>query len=155
MSLKVWLTLCRLCLGAWVGVAPFFVVLVVALRGSDLFTAETKLNHPRILFPIFYRFEFALLGLALGFGLCAWRGGFRRPALRAALWLLVSALAIATIDYLAIYAPLDAMLDPAAREPSFRMYHQLSQWVNLSNMLVCTVAAGLAVWPKEAGDAAG
>ena len=55
----------RFCLSAWVGIEVFFVAVILNLRSSELFYRMSKFNHPKVLFPLYYTFEFALLGSAL------------------------------------------------------------------------------------------
>ncbi|HTI50743.1 MAG TPA: hypothetical protein VL475_07325 [Planctomycetaceae bacterium] len=147
---KLCLMLMRLALSAWLGIATFFVIVVLRLRNSGLFEPEAMLNHPKVLFPLFYAFEFSLLGLALGCGL----GARRHPAARngrfsLCLTLLAAALLIGTVDYLAIYGPLAAMIEGPPLPPEFAAYHQWSRWLNSASLLLCAAAAILAVWPEE------
>ncbi|MGQ0633653.1 MAG: hypothetical protein ACT4QC_03505 [Planctomycetaceae bacterium] len=142
------LLLFRLCLAAWVGVCCFFLATVIGLRRSELFTEEVMLNHPRVLFPLYYAFQFGLLGGALA---CAWlaRGHVetRRASFRWAVTLTASALLIAFVDYALVYRPLAAMILQAPLPPSFSTYHHASRWINTGTTALCAVAAALAVWP--------
>ncbi|RPI77300.1 MAG: hypothetical protein EHM42_13950, partial [Planctomycetaceae bacterium] len=61
---RVFLVLERLALTAWVGMGIMFLALLLSLRASDLFDTETKDNHPRVLFPVYYALEFPTLALA-------------------------------------------------------------------------------------------
>lgn len=144
--------LSRLCLAAWVGVAQFFFVLLVSLRGSELFTPETKLNHPKVLFPLFYRFEFWMLGLALGCGLLAARGGLA-SRWRTGLYLSLVALGLllAIGDYSLIYRPLAAMIELPTLPANFASYHEWSRWLNVAALVCCTAAAMTGLWPARAG----
>jgi hypothetical protein len=145
----VFAMLSRLCLSAWVGVASFFVVVIISLRGSPLFSDETKLAHPKVLFPLFYTFEFALLGIALGAGLFADRlSSSRRRHIRISLALVASALLLGLGDYFAIYRPLAAMIEMPIRPPGFTPYHEWSRWLNMANLLVCITAGGMMLWPE-------
>ena len=56
----------RMASAAALGASTMFVSVVLGLRGSPLFSPDTKDNHPRILFPLYYTFEFWLLGIGLG-----------------------------------------------------------------------------------------
>src|SRR5436190_4780583 len=71
------LALLRLCLGAWVGTGCFFVAVIIALRRSELFEESAKLNHAKVLFPLYYWFLFSLLTTALVAGVLScrlWKG---------------------------------------------------------------------------------
>ncbi len=59
----------RLSLVGWLGMGIMFLALLMSLRGSPLFSTETKDNHPRVLFPAYYTLEFTLLGMAAVSGL--------------------------------------------------------------------------------------
>lgn len=152
MSQFCWM-ISRMCLTAWVGIASFFVVVLIRLRGSPLFSDETKLSHPKVLFPIFYTFEFWLLGTAVASGLLACRfrrtrgGCFNRAVLLAGLGLLLG-----TIDHLVVYRPLAAMIELPTRPPEFATYHSWSRWLNLASLVFCATGAGLMLWPGDAGD---
>jgi hypothetical protein len=148
---KLCLILMRLSLAAWVGIATFFVVVVLRLRQSGLFEPDVMLNHPKVLFPLFYAFEFSMLGLALGCGLLAQRHPAARTVrCRFCLTLLAAALLVGSVDYLAIYGPLAAMIEHPPMPPEFDAYHVWSRWINSANLLLCAAAAVLALWPEEA-----
>jgi len=142
------LLLLRFCLSAWAGIAIFFVVEVIELRQSNLFGEETKFNHPKVLFPLYYGFEFALLGAA---GLCAAMllgsrelGRGRKLALLA---LVLGACALAVWDYGAIYRDLMTMMEATPLPSAFHALHRLSRNFN-GTILGLTVAGALvALWP--------
>jgi hypothetical protein len=142
----------RLCITAWVGAASLFVVEVISLRASTLFDEATKLSHPKVLFPLFYVFEFWLLGIALGSGLWA-RAHFvaRKPAWRLHLSLVAVALLLAAVDYLWIYQPLARMIELPELPRGFAKYHLYSRWINSTGLVLCGAAAIAAVWPERDG----
>lgn len=144
------LMLSRFCLAAWVGIAAFFVTILVALRSSKLFSEQTLLNHPKVLFPLYYSFEFWLLGIALACGIAA----RRHPAAqtlrsRTALVLLAAVLLLAVADYLAVYRPLAAMIESPTLPQAFGLYHSLSRWINTGTLAFSAVVAALSLWPGE------
>src|SRR5438309_8499366 len=102
----------RFCLAAWVGIAVFFVLLVVDLRQSNLFAEETKFDHPKVLFPLYYGAELALFAPALA---CAFVGLWSQQVGRARkytiLLLVVIATALALWDYGTTYQELLAMMN--------------------------------------------
>jgi hypothetical protein len=150
--MRFWLMLSRLCLSAWVGIASFFVVVLINLRGSPLFSDETKLAHPRVLFPWFYQFEFWLLGIALATGLLAHHRAIgRNGRRRLALALVAVGLLLGAVDYFAVYRPLLLMIEQPTRPPEFATYHEWSRWLNQANLLMCAVAAGMVQWPGGEG----
>lgn len=149
-----WCRLCvlvsRFCLAAWAGAALFFALSVVSLRQSSLFDDATKLNHPRVLFSLYYPCEFVLLGLSLATGIAARHhpavGGAR---FRTHLFLVAAALLLALADVLWIYAPLKAMLALAVMPPEFRALHRASMGINAVEFVLCVIASLLALWPGE------
>lgn len=147
------LLVCRLCVTAWVGTATFFVVVVLELRRSQLFSDRIKLEHPKVLFPLFYEFEFGLLGVALLAAFAVWklsstkeRRSFLLPGL------IGAALLIAVADWYWIYRPLTAMLESSTLPETFRAYHTASRWVNTAGLAISAAAACIALWPPK-GDA--
>jgi len=148
------LTLSRLCVTAWFGASLFFVSIVIGLRGSPLFSDETKLRHPRVLFPLFYSFEFWLLGFALVAGIAALaHPAARRKAHRVYLTLIGLALLVALGDFFGVYLPLTAMLELQTLPPVFTTYHVLSRWINTAGVLLCATASVIGLWPPSQPDA--
>src|SRR5260370_9526344 len=104
----------RFALSAWVGIAVFFVTVLLGLRQSELFDRLSKFNHPKVLFPLYYGFEFALLGIAFVCPLAGlWKaaaGVTRRYVLPA---LVGASFAVALLDYTVVYRGLVKILaDP-------------------------------------------
>lgn len=144
------LLLWRFCMTAWFGAATFFVLTIVDLRGSPLFDAATKLNHPRVLFPLFYGCEFGFLSVASACSILAIRNpNLRNLRLRVACTFTVLALCLAVGDAVWIYVPLDRMIGESPLPPQFRGYHQASMVVNAIGWLVTFIAALLLLWPAE------
>lgn len=140
----------RFCISAWVGVATFFVTVVIQLRGSPLFTDPIKLNHPKVLFPLFYGFEFGLLGVAFAGAAVGCVLSAARPHRdRLFLGLIVLALGIGIVDWYWIYRPLAVMLDSGVLPENFRAYHTASRWLNTAALGVAVVAAGIGLWPTR------
>jgi hypothetical protein len=145
----------QFCVTAWVGIGSFFVAVVISLRGSPLFSDDIKLNHPRVLFPLFYGFEFGLLGTAALAAFAAWQLApvkNRRATLVACL--LGLALAIAAVDWYAIYLPLSEMLEATDLPANFRAYHTASRWINTAGLIVAVGAACAALWPVAGNESA-
>lgn len=149
--LGISLAILRFCLAAWVGIAVFFVMVVIDLRQSNLFAEETKFDHPKVLFPLYYAFEFATLGPAL---VCAvvgvWNVRVGR-ARRYALLLLVSfALALALWDYGMIYRDLLEMMNGSLPlPPEFHSLHRLSRRMNEVIVIAVAASAVLALIPEK------
>ena len=151
---RVCLAVLRFCLCAWVGIAIFFVMVVINLRQSELFAdEEVKDNHPKVLFPLYYGFEFSLLGTAL---VCATSGlGNARIARRrryAALLIILAAVAVAGWDYENVYQPLVEVMATKPRPPSFRSLHRLSESLNSAVLGLTLLAAAVALWPETLKD---
>jgi hypothetical protein len=144
------LALLRFALSAWVGIAIFFVTVILGLRQSELFDRLSKFNHPKVLFPLYYGFEFALLGIAL---LCALAGLWNATAgvtRRYVLLALVAAsFAVALLDYTVVYRGLVRILaDPEAIPAAqFVARHQASRRLNEAMLAFSIAAAIVALWP--------
>jgi hypothetical protein len=151
---RVCLAFLRLCLSAWVGIAVFFVMVIIDLRHSKLFDDEVKFNHPKILFPLYYAFEFSLIGTALA---CAaaglWNTRIARPRRIATLILVATAVAIAVWDYAVVYRTLAGMMTTNVLPAEFVGLHQESRWLNGVVLGVSALAAILALWPENLSDA--
>src|SRR5262249_15835100 len=140
----------------WLGIATFFVVLVIELRQSELFEERAKFDHPRVLFPLYYGFEFALLGTALaGAAAYSWSA---KPARRKAALLATGAvgLVLAVCDYGFIYRTLVVMMEAAAAGRSeiphlparFHDLHRMSRWINEAILALTAAGAVLALFPE-------
>jgi hypothetical protein len=146
---RVCLAILRFVLSAWVGIAIFFVTVLLGLRQSELFDRLSKFNHPKVLFPLYYGFEFALLGIAF---LCAlaglWNaaGVIRRYVLLA---LVGASFAVALLDYTVVYRGLVKILaDPEAIPAAqFVARHQASRRLNEAMLAFSIAAAIVAHWP--------
>jgi hypothetical protein len=147
---RICLAILRFCLSAWVGIAIFFVMIVLGLRHSDLFIDEVKFNHPKVLFPLYYGFAFVLLGLAFVGALAGLRSAATHILLRLARAAFVgAALGIALLDYQFVYRPLAEMMAaqqvPAAR---FVLLHEKSRLLNAVVLGFSVLAAIAALWPE-------
>lgn len=127
----------RLSLSAWLGMGIMFLTLLLSLRGSSLFSPETKDDHPRVLFPAYYTLEFLMLGpaavaglLARGIGTAHSAGSIqpgRHARPRWPLALTLVALGLALVDYFVIYRPLAEMLGRPPYPPRFQSLHETSR----------------------------
>ena len=150
---RVCLAFLRFCLSAWVGIAIFFVMVVIDLRHSKLFDDEVKFNHPKILFPLYYGSESALVGTALvcaGAGL--WNARIARPRRIATLALVGAAVGIAIWDYAVVYRTLVRMMEANVLPAGFVALHQQSRWLNAAGLGMSVLAAILALWPEDLRD---
>jgi hypothetical protein len=142
--------LSRFALAAWVGIGTFFVLTVINLRQSTLFDEPTKLNHPRVLFPLFYGCEFTLLAVTLACSFAAWRHpAAHRRAFRVHLAIVAAVLLLAAVDYFAVYLPLDRMIGVSPLPSEFRTYHRASMWINGMTLVLSICAASLSLWPSD------
>jgi hypothetical protein len=149
---RVCLAFLRFCLSAWVGIAIFFVMVVIDLRHSKLFDDEVKFNHPKILFPLYYGFEFALLGTAL---VCAcaglWNARISKVRRWAVLALLAAVCGVAVWDYAFVYRTLVEMMGVNVVPADFVGLHQLSRRLNETVVGLSVIVASLALWPEATG----
>lgn len=151
---RVCLACLRLCLSAWLGIAVFFVMVAISLHHSPHFEQAVRFNFPKVLFPLYYAWEFSVLGAAL---VCAcagmWNtriGKARRGALLA---LLAAAVGLALFDYTTVYHQLVVMLATPTEisDAKFATLHETSRSLNKLVLGLTAVAAILALWPE--GDA--
>ena len=151
---RVCLAFLRFCLAAWVGIATFFVMVVMGLRQSELFNDAAKFNHPKILFPLYYSFEFATLGTALVCTL-AGMGNARIARARrfAALVFVGAAVGLALWDYAVVYRTLADMMAANVLPAEFKGLHEQSRWLNAAVLGFSTIAAILALWPETLNGA--
>ena len=137
-------SLSRVCAAAVFGAGVMFVVEVIGLRGSMHFDETTKLNHARVLFPLYYQVAGGGLSAAIILGLLGRFGGRRGVAYFSLLgmsWVILAA------DYEWVYRPLAAMLEQASLPENFRLLHTLSRWTN-TIVLACSLAAAvIGAWP--------
>lgn len=146
----------RMASAAALGASTMFVSVVLGLRGSPLFSPDTKDNHPRILFPLYYTFEFWLLGIGLAGGLLArWasspevsNAGGKKRRLSSTVWLAV-ALVLLGADYLWLFRPLAEMLGHPPYPDRFRQLHEWSRSVNTAVLLMTAIGSLHAMWPKS------
>ncbi len=151
---RVCLALIRFCLSAWVGIAIFFVVLVIELRQSELFPEPIKFNHPKVLFPLYYVFEFGLLGCALAAAaICAFCAKAAVGKQRALVAIVLAGLVLAGCDYGFIYRPLVDMMQGAETGPAglpllppkFHELHRMSRWLNEGILALTALGALLSL----------
>jgi len=151
---RFWLMVLRFCLSAWVGIAIFFVMVILDLRNSELFDRVSKFNHPKVLFPLYYGFEFALLGPAI---VCTVAGLLN--AVRSGLWrryaiagFAAVAFGLAVFDYMFVYRKLVEILSNPTAIPAakFVELHQASRRLNEVILGASIAAAVLALWPENA-----
>ncbi len=142
----------RFCITAWIGAAVLFVVVGVSEVVHPGFNSEIRDQLVVIRFPWFYRFGFALNGLAL-LGAVGTKagGGFPLWRKRTMITLLVLVLAVMAAEYAAVYLPLAAAVTPPGkpRTPEFIFLHRASMWVNAAGLLLGAIAAGLVNWPAS------
>jgi len=154
MMQRVCLAFLRFCLAAWVAIAIFFVMVIIELRHSKLFDDEVKFNHPKILFPLYYSFELALLGTAL---VCAGAGlgnaRIARARRIATLAFVGAAVSLAVWDYAVVYRTLVEMMATNVLPADFIALHQQSRWLNAAGLGLSAVATILALWPETLDDA--
>jgi hypothetical protein len=143
---RICLAFLRFCLSAWVGIGVFFVVVVISLRQSELFTAQVKFDHPRVLFPLYYSFELMLLGTALLCSVaCLAHPEFTRGRKATLLALVIAAVALAVWDFASIYQPLIAMMAKKPLPAEFQALHSLSRWINGAVLVLSFIAAWLSL----------
>lgn len=154
---RLCLGIMRFCLAAWVGIAVFFVMAVIDLRQSNLFAEETKFNHPKVLFPLYYDCEIALLVPAL---VCAFAGVRNARIGRArkymTLLLVAGAVALALWDYGMIYRELLEIMNAGQPDqplpPTFHALHRLSRSLNTAIVGAIAAAVVLSLMPEKPAE---
>lgn len=138
------LFIARFCSSAWLGAATLFVivgVLEVTRGGLDSTTRDILVG---LRFPPFYATGAILVSLAW-IGTCVAEFHPELPQRRRAFAILslLAVLALMTIDYIWIYSPLSAMVNPPgqARPSAFVGYHEASKYINFAGMFFTLVAA--------------
>lgn len=151
------LAIMRFCLSAWVGIAIFFVVVVLDVLDSALSDRLGKYNHPEVFLPPYFAFAFALLGTG---AICAignlWNLRISLVRRYSALFFLSAALGVAVLDYSLIYRAIAAILEiptaiPAAKFVELYADSRLLKGVVLALSLV---TATLVLWPEHSGSLA-
>ncbi len=148
---RVCLATMRLCLSAWLGISVFFVMLTIGLHHSPHFPAPVKFDFPKVLFPLYYGFEFSLLGTAFG---CAcvgmWNGRVGKVRRLALLAFLFAGVGLALLDYLAVYRKLVVILSNPTEVPAMQFVesHETSRRLNMIVLALTTAATTIALWPE-------
>jgi hypothetical protein len=146
------LCLARFCVSAWVGAAVLFVIIAVREVTFPQFTSVVKDQLAVIRFPAYYVTGATLLGAAwLGTLAASGHPHLSRGRRVVAAGLLLLALGEMAVDYVWIYRPLEALVTPAGkpRTSEFATLHRWSTWVNVANVVVCAIAAGVLCWPAR------
>ena len=140
----------RMSASAWVGAAVLFVINGVMQVTSGKFESMVTDQLVLLRFPAYYLMGISLVGLAfVGTALSGEHFSFARRG-----WLLGLfglAIVVMIFDYLVIYLPLAAMIDPPgkARPAGFQDLHRWSMRVNTVQVLLVLLGAVLACWPSR------
>lgn len=141
----------RTAVTAWVGAAVLFVVVGISEVVHPGFDSMIRDQLVLIRFPWFYRCGFALVIVGLCGTLAASAAELTARGKKLAATLLFVALLLMVLDYFAVFQPLIGMITPPgrARPSAFMIYHRLSMWVNLAQLLCSFAAAGVLNWPRR------
>lgn len=144
----------RFAITAWVGAAVLFVVVGISEVVHAGFDSTIRDQLVLIRFPWFYRFGFTLVLVGLCGTMAASTANLTARGKKLAASLLILALLLMALDYFGVYQPLTNMITPPGktRPPEFTIYHRMSMWVNLAQLLCCLMAAGLLNWPQNPGS---
>lgn len=149
---SLFLTISRFASAAWVGAGVLFVANILQERMSKEIDSTTSSVLALLRFPMFYKFGFALLLVALVAGLLSsGHSAVRTWRMRVYLALLISALLVMFGDYVFIYPPLAEMTPEPVRPAEFHTYHRMSMWINALDWGLCLAAALLINWPGRGG----
>ena len=146
----------RSCLSVWVGVAMYFVVVVVNVMESVLSDpppALNKFNNPTSVLPHYYQFAFPLLGLALLCGFVSlWNARIGLVRRWATLLFVLVAFGMVALDHAYIYRNLAEIFASDATTVNANQVvalYQLSRLLKGAILSVSLVAAILAIWPEH------
>lgn len=153
---RITLAILRFSLCAWVGVAMYFVVVVVNVMDSLLSApppALNQFNNPTILLPPYYRFAFPLLGLALLCGFVSlWNARLGLIRRWATLLCVLVAFGMGALDYGSVYRDLAVIFAPETTTLNANQVvalYQVSRMLKGAVLAVSIVAAALAIWPES------
>lgn len=149
------LLLARFCTSAWIGAAALFVVNGVHEVTSPLLDSTTKDQLALIRFPAYYWFGFPLVITSLLTTLLAGRVVLGTARRTLSVVLLAAALSLMTYDFVAVYTPLRAMLNPPGqvRTAEFQTLHMRSRSINTAHVGLVFCAALLLCWEGvESGE---
>ena len=144
------LAIARFASAAWVGAAVLFVVNGVQQVTSGKFESMITDQLVLLRFPSYFVMGFACVGAAfIGTAITGEMLSLRRRG--AILGLLGLALVLMLFDYLVIYSPLAAMIDPPGqpRPDGFRKLHHWSMIVNSIDVGLVMMGAFLLSWPRH------
>lgn len=147
------ISLVRFASSAWVGAAVLFVVNGVQQVTSGKFESMVTDQLVLLRFPAYYLMGMVLVGIAFLAALAAGHElSFRRRAL--VLGLFGTAIIVMIFDYLVIYMPLAAMIDPPGkpRPAGFQQLHQWSMRINSGHLFLVFCGAVLSCWPTAKID---
>ncbi|MFV0442232.1 MAG: hypothetical protein ACK5Q5_01530 [Planctomycetaceae bacterium] len=150
------LTICRFCLSAWIGAAALFVINGIRLVTDPAFDTIIRNRQALLRFPPYYLTGFVLVTL----GLLTLLVSRRSPSLSGWRWLLsvvlvTAALLVMTADYLWVYLPMEAMVNPPdqPRPAEFVSYHEWSTRLNVLHIGLAFIGAILVSIPGRAESA--
>lgn len=144
------LMLVRLAASAWIGAAVLFVINGVSQVTSGKFESITTDQLVLLRFPAYYLMGFLLTGIAfVGAVLSGDQLSFRRRA--CLLGLFGTAIVVMIFDYLVVYSPLAAMIDPPGkpRPAEFQTLHRWSMRINTLHIALVLIGALIANWPAK------
>ena len=150
-------TTLRFLLSAWIGAAVLYVITSVAEQTSPNFESVVRDQLATIRFPLYYKFGFAVHGLAIVASLVVLATApdvLRRRATAVATLIAVS-MVLVTLDYHFIYSPLQELITPPgqSRTPDFIRLHTWSRHANEVHLMVIFVAAIIASLPNPPSKA--
>jgi hypothetical protein len=143
--------LIRWLLAAWVGGAALFVITSIAEQRSPDFSSLIRDQLATIRFPLYYLFALMTLlpgALLLLLSLLS-RAVRQRKLMLLAAALVTASVAVAAVDYITVYLPLQQLITPPgqARNLSFIELHNRSRHINevhvglalAASLIVCGV----------------
>jgi hypothetical protein len=148
---KLAITVARVAFSAWVGAACLFIVIILRdVQSPDLSSIE-KARIAVERFPVYYQFAFTLLVPGSVLSLIGLKTSHKRRGLFIQTLVCIPLLLV-TVDYFAIYLPLQEMTAATdeARPASFLDYHHASKRINAVQIAVTVMAAIALCWPVVA-----
>jgi hypothetical protein len=152
---RVFLTILRFSLSAWLGMALYFNLVVLDLLDTAVTERYTKYNDPMVFLPAYHGLALVLLGAALTGALAGFRNPRIGPVRKWVTFLFVlAAFAVALIDYTFVYRRIAGILKTPNAIPAAQMVdlYQRSRSLKETVLMLSAAATIVALWPARSAN---
>lgn len=148
---RLFLTVARLFLVAWIGGAALFVITSIAEQRTPEFNSTVKNRLATVRFPLYYLFGLICLSTSIaatGLAVVTGRQGHKKTLIAGFALCLLSA-GVTAYDYYGVYLPLQNAITPPEldRGPEFHALHTRSRVINEIHVSIALIAAVLICLP--------